>query len=202
MKPKQIPRVPQQRSGGFHDTESQKQFEPALLKAKFELLRERFFAVNQWKSYCGEGFADFKLYDPEGHEVIRIPQIKDFIRIDIPGPGEKEAKGYDWVEITDICFREDNVSESITITCNPSKDPEHTQSRHITHFYSAKATSTFIISRTATHLKAAVYGRNETPNFNAGCMDVARNLMIAAGGMMGVSKIQWKKLSDGFLDFK
>lgn len=202
MKPKQIPRVPQQISGGFHDTESQKQFEPTLFPVKFKLLKERFFAVNQWKSYCGEGFADFKLYDDEGNEVVRTPQVRDFIRIDIPGPGEKAAKGYDWVEITDICFQEDNISESIMITCNPSKDPEDKHSKHIAHFYSAKATSTFMISRTATHLKAAVYGRNEAPNFNAGLIDVVRNLMVAAGGMIGVSKIQWKKLSDGFLDFE
>ncbi|WP_223607856.1 hypothetical protein [Chryseobacterium sp. OSA05B] len=202
MKPKQIPRVPQQISGGFHDTESEKQFEPALLPVKFELLKERFFAFDQWKSYCGEGFADFKLYDSEGNGVGRTPQMADFMRIDIPGPGEQEAKGYDWVEITDICFQEDNISESIMITCTPSRNPEHPQSNHIAHFYSPKATSTFMISRTPTHLKAAVYGRNEKPNFNAGFIDIVRNLMVSAGGMVGISKIQWKKLSDGFLDFK
>lgn len=202
MKPKQIKGVPQQQSGGFHDTESQKQFDPALLPLKFELLKERFFSVTRWKSYCGEGFADFKLYDSEGTETARDPQKGDFIRIDIPGPGEKEAKGYDWVEITDICFQEDSSSESILMTCSPSGDPKNSKNSHIAHFYSRKATSTFLISRTATHLKAAVYGRNESPNFNAGFIDVIRNLMVATGGMMGVSKIQWKKLSDGFLDFE
>ncbi|MGC5745225.1 hypothetical protein [Chryseobacterium sp. NFX27] len=59
-----------------------------------------------------------------------------------------------------------------------------------------------MIARTPTHLKAAVYGRNETPNINAGCIDIIRNLMVAVGGMMGISKIQWKKLADGFLDFE
>ncbi len=58
-----------------------------------------------------------------------------------------------------------------------------------------------MISRNATHLKAAVYGRNETPNFNANWFDVIRNIMVAAGGIMGIAKIQWKQLTDGFLDF-
>ncbi|MCT2409860.1 hypothetical protein NZD88_20090 [Chryseobacterium antibioticum] len=202
MKPKQMKGVPQQQSGGFHDTESQKQFEPTLLPLKFQLLRERFFDVTKWKSYCGAGFAAFKLYDPKGCEAKRIPQKGDFMRIDIPGPGKKEAKGYDWVEITDLCFQEDSSSESVIITCRPSRDPKNSKNHHIAHFYSPKSTSTFMISRTPTHLKAAVYGRNERPNFNAGFIDIIRNLMVAAGGMMGVSKIQWKKLSDGFLDFQ
>jgi hypothetical protein len=202
MKPKQIKRVPEQKTGGFHDTESQKACEPALLKLKFEILKERFFSVGSWKSYCGEGFADFKLYDSEGNGTERIPQKGDFMRIDIPGPGEKEAKGYDWVEVADICFQEDKSSESIMITCRPSRNPQNKKSSHIAHFYSSRASSTFMISRTPTHLKAAVYGRNETPNFNAGFIDTIRNLMVAAGGIVGISKIQWKKLADGFLNFE
>ncbi|MEI3791134.1 MULTISPECIES: hypothetical protein [unclassified Chryseobacterium] len=202
MKPKQINRVPQQQSGGFHDTESQKQFEPTLLPIKFDILKQRFFSVSRWKSYCGKGFAAFKLYDSKGNIAERPPQKGDFMRIDIPGPGETEAKGYDWVEVTDICFQEDNYSESILITCRPSINPQNRKNSHIAHFYSSIATSTFMIARTPTHLKAAVYGRNETPNFNAGYIDVIRNLMVAVGGMMGISKVQWKKLTDGFLDFE
>ncbi|REC78424.1 hypothetical protein DRF60_08170 [Chryseobacterium elymi] len=202
MKPKQINKVPQQQSGGFHDTESHKQFALALLPLKFDILKQRFFSVNLWKSYCGEGFAAFKLYDSEGNAAERPPQKGDFMRIDIPGPGEPEAKGYDWVEVTDICFQEDHYSESILITCRPSVNPQNRKNSHTAHFYSSRATSTFMIARTPTHLKAAVYGRNETPNFNAGYIDIIRNLMVAAGGMMGISKIQWKKLADGFLDFE
>ncbi|WP_343608589.1 hypothetical protein [Chryseobacterium oranimense] len=202
MKPKQINRVPQQQSGGFHDTESQKEFEPALLPLKFDVLKQRFFSVSKWQSYCGEGFASFKLYDSQGNETERVPQKGDFMRIDIPGPGDPEAKGYDWVEVTDICFHEDNFSESILMTCTPSRNPQDKKNRHIAHFYSSRATSSFMIARTPTHLKAAVYGRNESPNFKAGFIDIIRNLMVAVGGIMGLSKIQWKKLSDGFLDFE
>ncbi len=201
MKPKQIKGVPRQRSGGFHDTESSKHFEPALIPLKFEILKKRFFSVHQWKSYCGEAFAAFKLYSSSGTPVDREPQKGDFIRINIPGPGETEAKGYDWVEITDICHYQDTHSESISITCRPSRDPQHGKNNHIAHFYSSRATSTFMISGSSTHLKAAVYGRNETPNFKANWLDIIRNIIVAAGGIMGIAKIQWKQLTDGFLDF-
>ncbi|UHO40153.1 hypothetical protein H5J24_09220 [Chryseobacterium capnotolerans] len=200
MKPKQIKGVPEQKSGGFHDTETYVAFEKVLLPLKYEILKTRFFSVNLWKSYCGEPFAAFKLCDLKGTPVERDPQKGDFVRINIPGPGETESKGYDWVEITDICYYEDTVSESITMTCRPSRNPEN-KSSHIAHFYSSNATSTFMIQRSATHLKAAVYGRNESPNYNATIIDIIRNLIVAIGGMLGVAKIQWKKLADGLLDF-
>ncbi|WP_412850640.1 hypothetical protein ACL0VS_19120 [Chryseobacterium sp. PMSZPI] len=200
MKPKNIKGVPPQKSGGFHDTETRKPFEKALIPLKFEILQKRFLSINKWKSYCGVAFAAFKLYDSKGNSVEREPQKGDFIRINIPGPGETEAKGYDWVEITDLCYYHDNTSESIMMTCRPSRNPGD-KSRHIAHFYSFKATSTFMIYKSPTHLKAAVYGRNESPNFNAKFIDIIRNLIVAAGGIMGVAKIQWKQLTDGFLDF-
>ncbi|ROI05868.1 MULTISPECIES: hypothetical protein [unclassified Chryseobacterium] len=202
MKPKPIKGVPRQKFGGFHDTESEKQFDPALIPLKFEILKRRFFMINHWKSYCGSAFADFKLYDSNAEPVERDPQKGDFIRIDIPGPGEPEAKGYDWVEVSDICYYQDSVSESIMMTCRPCKNPKNKKNDHIAHFYSSKATSTFMISKGHAYLKTAVYGRNESPNFKAGFIDVVRNIFVAAGGMMGIAKIQWKVLTDGFLDFE
>ncbi|WP_347217272.1 hypothetical protein [Chryseobacterium sp.] len=200
MDPKQIKGVPEQKSGGFHDTETYVTFTKELLPLKYEILKTRFFSVNKWKSYCGEAFAAFKLYAPNGSPTEREPQKGDFIRINIPGPGEIEAKGYDWVEIIDICYYEDLHSESIAMTCRPSQNPTDT-SRHIAHFYSSKATSTFMIQRDSVYLKAAVYGRNESPNLNAGFIDILRNVMVAIGGMMGIAKIQWRQLTNGFLDF-
>jgi len=201
MSPKKFKGVPVQKFGGSHDTESRKAFEQDLIPLKYKILKERFFSVNKWESYSGKAFAAFKLYNFDGNPVDREPQKGDFIRIDIPGPGEPEAKGYDWVEITDICFYQDSFSESISMTCRPSGDPQNKESRHIAHFYSSAASSTFMISRNIAHLKAAVYGRNERPNWNAQFIDVIRNLATAAGGMMGVAKIQWKQLTDSFLDF-
>lgn len=204
MKPKQITGIPLQKKGGFHDTESQKQYIDSEKKiAQYAILKERFLSVNQWKSYCGEGFADFRLYDSLGNYVERLPKVGDFIRIDIPGPGGFEAKGYDWVEIIEISenYINKNEIENLLIICRPSTMPGNKKSNHIFHFYSDEATSSFMISRTENSIKAAVYGRNESPNWNANFFDKIRNFLIAVGGMFGVSKIQWKRLSDQFLDF-
>ncbi|WP_034711292.1 hypothetical protein [Chryseobacterium soli] len=204
MKPKHIPGIPEQEKGGFHDTESRKicnDTEAAI--QKFAVLKRRFLSVHQWKKYCGKGFADFRLYDGSGKAVERNPQPGDFIRIDIPGPGNVEAKGFDWVEITEIDDQTltGTKSESLMITCRPSKIPGKNTNSHIAHFYTSEATSTFIISRNGNTIQAGIYGRNESPNFNASFFDIIRNSLIAAGGMIGFSKIQWKKLTDGFLDF-
>ncbi|WP_370896452.1 hypothetical protein [Chryseobacterium gossypii] len=203
MKPKQIYGVPEQKHGGFHDTESEKEFEnPSVATQKFAVLKERFFSVNNWVQYCGEGSADFKLYDSNGNRIDRTPEIGDFMRIDIPGPGTAESKGYDWVKVINISHKDMNDSEVILMSCRPSTDPCRKENHHIAHFYSDKATSTFMISRNGNSVKAAIYGRNETPNFNATFIDKIRNIMIAVGGMMRISKIQWKCLSDGLLNFE
>jgi hypothetical protein len=58
-----------------------------------------------------------------------------------------------------------------------------------------------MISRGNTYIKAAVYGRNETANLDANFLDTIRNLVIALGGIIGISKIQRKRLTDALLDF-
>jgi len=204
MKIKEIPGIPQQRKGGFHNTESIKKFDDSEMAVQeFIILKNRLYSVNEWKDFCGDGFAGFKLYDSSGNHVDRIPVKGDFIRIDIPGPGTLEA-GFDWVKITDISDRhtKEDEFENISITCSPSKEPGNSSKKKYTaHFYSPGATSTFMISRGNTYIKAAVYGRNETANLDANFLDSIRNLVIALGGMIGISKIQWKRLTDALLDF-
>ncbi|SHE41407.1 hypothetical protein [Chryseobacterium takakiae] len=201
MKPKPIPGVPRQKSGGFHDTESTKQYKDIEIDAQFAILKKRFFSINEWKDFCGKASSEFKHFSESGQPVNRIPQRGDFIRIGIPGPGTEEAGGYDWVEIVNIAHRQIDDYESYLISCRPSKDPTKPKG-HIAHFYGRSATSNFMIVKEGTILKVGVYGRNEKPNFNAGFLDKVRNFLIAAGGMIGIAKIQWKLLAEGLLDFK
>lgn len=201
MRPKIIPGVPRQKKGSFHDTESFKQFDSDIISQKFKVLKERLFSVNDWKKYAGENTADFKLFDSSGNPMDRKPQIGYFIRIDIPGPGQTEAKGFDWVEITIISHQSTDTSEYILMECKPSKDPKNDKGDRIAHFYDKNASSCFVISKNENQLKAAIYGRNESPNYKANFLDIIRNLLIALGGMSGFSKIQWKSLSDGLLYF-
>lgn len=197
--------IPKQIKGGFHNTESQKEFDTNEAAIQnFEILKQRFFSVHNWKSFCGEGFADFKLHDSSGHYVERNPQQNDYIRIDIPGPGNFEAKGFEWVKIIEIIDYQnlEDQFEYILIICKPTKSPDNKKNNHTAHFYSSSATSNFTIIRDGNRIETGIYGRNETPNFNAVLLDKLRNLGIALGGIIGFSKIQWKKLADGLLDFK
>ena len=204
MKTNKIPGIPTQEKGGFHNTESRKEFDdPETTLQNFAVLKTRFYSINEWKDFCGEGFADFRLFDALGNPIEREPKAGDYVRIDIPGPGGSEAKGFDWVQIVEVNdhYTKDDEFENLLITCSPSKDPTNPKSSHIAHFYSSKATSTFMISRGNNYIHAAVYGRNESINTNACFTDKIRNMFIAIGGIMGFSKIQWKRLSDGLLDF-
>lgn len=201
MKAKQIPGVPIQKKGGFHDTESTEQYDIQEINTKFEVLKERFFSINQWKNYCGDASADFKHFDLSGNFVDRIPVKGDFIRIAISDPGTKKEKGYDWVEIIEISYRNAGSYESCLMICRPSKEPNK-QTKHIAHFYGSTATSSILISRELDFLSVGIYGRNEKPNFDADFFDKIRNFCIAFGGILGFGKIQWKLLADGLLDFK
>lgn len=200
MKPKNIPGVPQHYKGSFHDTESSKEItDNKDVDIKFDRLKQRFLSINNWRKYCPESTTEFKLCDSSGEIVDRLPQISDYIRIDIPGPGGSEGRSYDWVQIIMIDM---DVNNRVMIQCRPSKDPIKKNSRKIAHFYSNAATSTFVISKEKNSVKAGIYGRNEYPNLKSGFFNCIRNLMIAIGGMLGFSKIQWKCLTEGLTNFE
>lgn len=199
MKPKDIPGVPKHTKGSFHDTESTKMINSSKeLELKFNILKQRFFNINEWQKYCTDVLADFKLCDQSGKIVERLPEIGDYIRIDIPGPGGCEGDSYDWVQ---IIMMETAIPHFVMIQCRPSPKPFKSSGK-VAHFYSQQGTSTFTISKGDNFLKTGIYGRNEFTNKSAGFFDYLRNLVISIGGMFGFSKIQWKCLADGLLDFE
>ncbi|GAB3432523.1 hypothetical protein [Niabella aquatica] len=206
MKPKKIPGVPKHTKGGYHDTESCKCFEhEERVLEEFDLLKQRFFNINHWKEYAGKGSAAFCMYNVEGKPADRAPVQGDYIRIDIPAPGNIEAKGYDWVQIKKIsnAFPKKTEKENLLIECAPSIDPTGSDPINIAHFYNEAATSTFMISRSEKCIYAGIYGRNEQPNFKrASLPDKLRNSIIAVGGIIGFSKMEWKPLTEGLLSFQ
>ncbi|MGD1317706.1 hypothetical protein [Chryseobacterium sp. 2R14A] len=179
MKPKNIPGVPQHFKGSFHDTESTIKIEKSEeIEAKYNVLKQRLFSVNNWRRYCPESTTDFKLHDASGIMVERLPKIGDYIRIDIPGPGGSDGRSFDWVQILMI---DADFSDRVMIQCRPSTDPAKKNSRKIAHFYSHASTSTFIVSKQGNILKAGIYGRNEYPNLKSGFFNSLRNVFIAMG---------------------
>lgn len=204
MEAKKCPGVPSQIQGAFHDTESQKDFNvPRLAVQKYDELKKRFFDINHWKDYCGKASSDFKLYSDLGKALDRQPQVGDFVRIDIRGPGDFRAGGFDWVQIEDISdpFLSGEEIESQLMIFRPSRMPGEIGG-NILHFYSQEATSTFRISRGENFIRVGIYGRNEVANYNhVGILNKIRNFIITLGGFAKVTKIQWKCLADGLLDF-
>ena len=204
MKPKLIPGIPEQKKGNFHDTESRRLFDDVeSTKLAFEVLKNRFLDINNWKNHCKEKSADFKLFDPVGNHINNRPKENDLIRINIPGPGNPESNGYEWAKITQITDQNLAVGEeeSLTLICEPTTIPGKDNNSHIAHFYSEGSTSNFKITRGSKYIKIGIYGRNETPNMNTTLAGKIRNLLIGVGGMFGMSKIQWKVFADEILKF-
>lgn len=201
MKPKQIPGVPVQKKGGFHDSESTMQCTDLEVHSKFDILKQRFFSINKWKKYAGSASADFRHFDASGNAVDRMPKKGDFVRIAIPGPGNKEGQGYDWVEVVNLSHWETGSTESYLMICRPCKEPNKLNG-NIAHFYGPAATSNIMISREGNTLKVGIYGRNESPNFQTAFAGRIRNFFIGVGGIFGFSKMQWKTLAEGLLDSK
>lgn len=198
MKAKTIPGVPKQHRGGFHDTESLKEITTDA-ELNFNILKQRFLNINGWREYCNDLFADFKLYNANGDAIERLPQKGDFISIDLMGcmVSDKDSS-YDWVEIINLDFSAQNYC---LMECVPASKPQGNNAV-INHFYHSSSTSTFIITNNMNHLKAGIYGRNEIPNLKTSFFRKIRSIIISIAGMMGVSKIEWKCLVDGWLNFE
>lgn len=205
MKPKIISGIPNHLEGAFHDTESQKDYDsPGLAAQDFIILKERLLSINHWKDYCGKASADFKVFTPDGEFSHKSPRTGDYIRIDIPGPGDVKNKGYDWVEITEMTDKYLDVDEleSYLIISQPSKAPKN-KNGQIAHFYSKDSTASFRIARGANFVRIGIYGRNEKPNFRKkNIFNKIRSFLISFGGFSQFTKIEWKCVAESLIDFK
>ena len=166
--------------------------------AAYARVRERLYAVNDWRELNDNIRADFRICDATGREVARTPMEGDHIRIDLPGPGSPAGGGYDWVRVTDIS--EDTSEEPwASLTVTPSADPR-VEGGDIAHFFAEGATNTFVVRRIGNCILAEVHGRNERPNVKeGGRLDRLRNEAVALAGKVGVGKVQWKDWTDGLL---
>lgn len=195
--------VPEQKTGKEVNTEHVLSLEnKESAQQLFRTAMQRLLNVNQWEDLCGIGSANFQLTDPNGHEVERSAQEGDHFKIDIPGPGSVEGRGYDWVRIEKI--EEDNDlqadSESIAVRVRPATNPT-TPGNEVAHFFNDEATSSFVVEREGSVVTAGVYGRNEKPNTGIkNLVDKARNAVVGLGAISGISSVQWHKLAKGLIE--
>lgn len=192
--------VPGQETGVPINTESSVELDNENdAKKFFEVVRQRLNDVNQWHEIAGSASARFQLIDNNGRQVQRKPAKGDYFKIDIPGPANSSGDGYDWVKVEEVDSVSDGEMESFGFRVRPAPNPE--EKEDIDHFYSKDTTSSFIVTREKNKITAAVYDRNTKPNKDAGTIsDKVRNVVVGTAGILGFSKIQWKKLTDGLLN--
>ncbi|RYD56065.1 MAG: hypothetical protein EOP56_14115 [Sphingobacteriales bacterium] len=166
--------------------------------------KDRLLSINNWHDYAGELSGVFVLTDNHGKELHRKAHKGDYLKINLPGPGESAGDGYDWVHVETIQYDDypDSNSETIAMTVRPTQAPVNND-KNTAHFFSDDATSTFSIQRKGKEVIATYHGRNEVPNTGTdNLIDKARNAVVALGAMIGISELQWKSLIKGFLTYE
>ncbi len=158
---------------------------------EFQRSKEKLFHVNKWSNLPGIA-SGFKVFDDQGLEKPQgIPQLGDYILIDLPGPAPDT-----WVKVIDV-LEEEEMAE---FTVNPSHDPRKKEEKkeEVDHFFADEATSTFRVMLQDASIYAFEIGKEEGIN-NKGKKAGGRqliNTVIAVGGWMAFQEMQWRKLTD------
>jgi hypothetical protein len=192
--------TPEQHTGKAIDASSEKKFSSETeAKTFFREVKEKLQNVNHWHETAGKLSATFRLVDSAGQPVNRDPEKGDYFQIDIPGPGSKTGDGYDWAQVEAIEESESSTEDSFSIRVRPAENP-NARGNDTAHFYSPESTSTFLISRKNNTVTAAVHDRNIKPNTDTDePVDQVRDAVVGTAGLLGFSKIQWQKLTDGLI---
>ncbi|MFC4210932.1 hypothetical protein ACFOWA_07055 [Pedobacter lithocola] len=193
-----LSKVPEQICGSEMDVVDERTFdsEEEALK-RYLISSERLLNVNNWGLYAG--ISAFQLIDSHGVRAQRLAEQKDYIRIDIPGPGTQAGMGYDWVRIEEIVRIDDVKERYVLITVRPCPHPL-SDKKESAHFLKDSATSTFIVRQKGNVVYAEEHGRNELPNTSAGSFyDKGRNFFVGMAAKMGLSYPQWSSLVKGLL---
>lgn len=171
-------------------------------KIVYGMMQSRLLEVNRWQEFSGKKMAKFTLYDRGGNPVFRPVEIGDYFRIEIPAPDNESGNGDDWVEVQTIVFDTDEKEPGTIITVKPVSCPLNSKDG-VAHFLSDEASSTFIVRRSSDRVFAEVHGRNEKPNVkDVDLKEKIRNTLVTTGSVIGFSKLQWKLLTDGIINFE
>ena len=169
----------------------------------FAEAKKRLLDINHWSHISSGISASFVLTDCRGTIKKCTPQVGDYFRIDIPGPGTTAGDGFDWVRIEMIEEEPGylGTKESVVMRVRPGPQPEN--KKQTAHFFDPDATSSFIVKREGRRISAEVHGRNEKPNTESGNpIDALRNAVVSMGAQAGLARIQWEKLVKGILNIQ
>lgn len=201
MNPEKEPAiVPEQKTGKETDaTASILLANDTVAREYFTTAVNRLQTISEWARLAGEPTAEFALTDAAGNIVDRPVQKGDYLRIKIPGPGNTEGEGYDWVTVEEVEIMSSEDTNRYAFRVRPARNPKEPQSQ-VAHFYSEASTSTFSVTRDKNVVTAAIFDRNTKPNTDA---DTAagkiRDALVGTAGMVAFSRVQWQNLVNGIL---
>lgn len=194
--------IPNQETGKQYDhVETVVYTQEIEAKKKYKSSCNKLLQISNWGT-IGDSIlkTEFCLCNKQGNEISSVPEVGDYIRIDLSGPGSKSGEGYDWVSIEEV-VKEDNQKEHefTSIKVRPAACPLN-NNETIAHFFDAAATSTFIVTRNGNEVSAQIHGRNEEPNKHTHlATDNVRNTVVAKFAAVKFSDIQWTSLCKGFI---
>lgn len=191
--------VPEQKEGKQFDVNACVELDNhADALAFFEKVKQRLLNVNYWYELCEFPATTFTLISGDNKKINRLAKEKDYIRINIPGPGTRAGEGFDWVQVERVAEKSSPGFEILSMTVRPVAHPLKPQ-HGVAHFFSKYSTSTFQVIRTGNKICAAVHGRNEMSNKEGALLDKFRNTLISFGAKLGFSYPQWKLLVEGLV---
>ncbi|WP_316739174.1 hypothetical protein [Pedobacter aquatilis] len=168
-----------------------------LAKDFFKKYSKRLLEVNRWGAFAG--LSAFQLITNKGIRKQGQAVVGDFIRIDIPGPGSQNGRGYDWVIIEEIGEFNSENSQVLAMRVRPCPHPL-SKEEGVAHFLTAEATSTFLIRQKGNAVFSQEHGRNEIANTQQGNLyDKGRNFAVGMAAKLGLSFPQWKSLLKGLI---
>lgn len=166
----------------------------------FKRASKRLLNPPVWKEISGFFSATFHLENSVESSPQRLAMEGDYLRINIPGPGNTAGDGYDWVQVVGITEYEDAGIGEFSLELRPSINPAKPAEGRA-HFFKEGASSTFIIRRNGNVVTASYHGRNEVPNVeDVSLGDKVRNTIVATGARAGISELQWAALMKGILE--
>lgn len=189
--------IPEQHSGNKHDAVESKEchsMEDALTCYSYAV--KRLKNIHTWGDLVKD--MDAVHYDNSASQTKSSPVVGNYIRNILPGPGNPDGDGHDWVKIQEVHESPDQIEYSMMV--KPCQNPLNSETK-TAHFYDDRATNTFIVRREGTTVFAEVHGRNENPNISdASLKGKARNALVGLGGMIGLGKKHWEYFAKRLLE--
>ena len=194
--------IPNQIEGKKVDLSYSETFESRYDAIKsFKRAYKRLLNPRVWHELSGFLSAEFYLSNKDGFDPHRLAKIDDYLKIDIPGPGPSSGQGFDWVKVEEIeDYSDPNAEEEkVGMKLMPCNDPTN-DTKNTAHFFTAVASSSFVIIRDGNVVISFYHGRNEVPNIKTtSATDNVRNAIVSSGALASLSEAQWMRLIKAFL---